>query len=38
VDELAAEVACAHLGEDKDDCVFNVLTTGDLDMTMLDAY
>jgi hypothetical protein len=38
VDELAAEKACAHWGEGKDDCVFDVLTTGDLEMAMVGAY
>jgi cysteine-rich repeat protein len=38
VDELAAEKACAEWGEGKDDCVFDVLTTGDLDMAMAGSY
>jgi hypothetical protein len=38
VDELAAEKACAHWGEGKDDCVFDVLTTGDLEMAVVGAY
>jgi hypothetical protein len=39
VDELAAEEACAHWGEQgKDDCVFDVLTTGDLEMAVVGAY
>jgi hypothetical protein len=38
VDELAAEKACGHWGEGKDDCVFDVLTTGDLEMAMVGAY
>jgi hypothetical protein len=38
VDELAAEKACEHWGEGKDDCVFDVLTTGDLDMAVVGAY
>jgi hypothetical protein len=38
VDESAAEKACAHWGEGKDDCVFDVLTTGDLEMAMAGAY
>jgi hypothetical protein len=39
IDELAAEKACAHWGEQgKDDCVFDVLTTGDLEMAMVGAY
>jgi hypothetical protein len=38
VDELAAEKACEHWGEGKDDCVFDVLTTGDLEMAMVGAY
>jgi hypothetical protein len=38
VDELAAERACAHWGEGKDDCVFDVLATGDLEMAVVGAY
>jgi hypothetical protein len=38
VAELAAEKACAHWGEGKDDCVFDVLTTGDLEMATVGAY
>jgi hypothetical protein len=38
VDELTAEKACEHWGEGKDDCVFDVLTTGDLDMAVVGAY
>jgi hypothetical protein len=38
VDELAAEKACVHWGEGKDDCVFDVLMTGDLEMAMVSAY
>ena len=39
VDELAAEKACEHWGEEgKDDCVFDVLTTGDLEMAMVGNY
>ncbi len=39
VDEAAAEKACAHWGkEGKDDCVFDVLTTGDLEMAVVGAY
>jgi hypothetical protein len=38
VDELAAEKACAHWGEGKDDCVFDVLMTGDLEMAVVGAY
>jgi hypothetical protein len=38
VDELVAEKACDHWGEGKDDCVFDVLTTGDLEMAMVGAY
>jgi hypothetical protein len=33
VDELAAEKACEHWGEGKDDCVLDFLTTGDLEFT-----
>jgi hypothetical protein len=36
--ELAAEEACAHWGEGKDDCMFDVLTTGDLEMAVVGAY
>jgi hypothetical protein len=38
VDQLAAEKACEHWGEGKDDCVFDVLTTGDLEMAVVGAY
>jgi hypothetical protein len=38
VDELAAEKACEHWGEGKDDCVVDVLTTGDLEMAMVGTY
>jgi cysteine-rich repeat protein len=39
VDELAAEKACAHWGEgNKDACVYDVLTTGDLEMAVVGAY
>jgi hypothetical protein len=38
VDELAAEKACEHWGEGKDDCVFDVLTTGDLGIAMVGTY
>jgi hypothetical protein len=38
VDELAAEKACEHWGEGKDDCVFDVLTTGDLEMAVAGTY
>jgi hypothetical protein len=38
VDQLAAEKACEHWGEGKDDCVFDVLTTGDLEMAVMGAY
>jgi hypothetical protein len=37
-DELAAEKACEHWGEGKDDCVFDVLTTGDLEMAVGGTY
>jgi cysteine-rich repeat protein len=36
--ELAAEKACEHWGEGKDDCVFDVLATGDLEMAVGGAY
>jgi hypothetical protein len=38
VDELAAEKACEQFGEGKDDCIFDVLATGDLGMAMVGAY
>jgi hypothetical protein len=38
VSQLAAEKACEHWGEGKDDCVFDVLTTGDLEMAVEGAY
>jgi hypothetical protein len=38
IDELTAEKACEHWGEGKDDCVFDVLTTGDLEMAIVGAY
>jgi hypothetical protein len=39
VEELAAaKKACEHWGEGKDDCVFDVLATGDLEMAMVGAY
>jgi hypothetical protein len=37
-EELAAEKACAHWGEGKDDCVFDILATGDLDMANAGSY
>jgi hypothetical protein len=37
-DQLAAEEACAHWGEYKDDCVFDVLATGDVGMAQAGAY
>jgi hypothetical protein len=37
-DELAAEKACEHWGDGKDDCVFDVLVTGDLEMAIVGAY
>ncbi len=37
-DVLAAEKACAHWGKGKEDCVFDVLTTGDLEMAVVGAY
>jgi hypothetical protein len=36
--EVAAEKACEHWGEGKDDCVFDVLATGDLEMAVGGAY
>jgi hypothetical protein len=39
VDALVVEKACAHWGEGKDDCVFDVLTTDDLEiMAVVGAY
>jgi cysteine-rich repeat protein len=38
VDERAAKKACAHWSEGKDDCIFDVLTTGDLEMAVVGAY
>jgi hypothetical protein len=38
VDEAAAEKACEHWGAGKDDCVFDVLTTSDLEMAIVGAY
>jgi hypothetical protein len=37
-EQLAAEKACEHWGEGKDDCVFDVLATGDIDMAVAGAY
>jgi hypothetical protein len=37
-EELAAEQACAHWGVGKDDCIFDVMATGDLEMAMVGAY
>ena len=34
-EQLAAEKACEHWGEGKDDCVFDVLATGDLGMAVV---
>jgi cysteine-rich repeat protein len=36
--EVAAAKACAHWGAGKDDCVFDVLTTGDLEMAEMNEY
>jgi hypothetical protein len=36
--QLAAEKACAHWGQGKDDCIFDVLTTGDLEMAVAGEY
>jgi hypothetical protein len=38
IDEVAAERACDHWGEGKDNCVFDVLTTGDLEMAVVGTY
>jgi hypothetical protein len=38
VDELAAEKACEHWGDGKDDCVFDVLATSDLEMATVGTY
>jgi hypothetical protein len=37
-EQLAAEKACEHWGEGKDDCVFDVLSTGDLEMAEASVY
>jgi len=37
-DQLAAEEACAHWGAGKDDCIFDVLATGDLEMADAGTY
>jgi hypothetical protein len=37
-EELAAEKACAHWGEGKDDCVFDVMATGDLEIAIAGTY
>lgn len=34
----AAEAACSHRVEDKEDCVFDVMATGDLDMALAGAF
>jgi hypothetical protein len=38
VDQATAEKACEHWGKGKDDCVFDVLSTGDIDMAMAGDY
>lgn len=38
VDELATGKACANWGEGKADYVFDVLTTGDLEMAAVGAF
>jgi hypothetical protein len=38
IEVLAAEEACAHWGEGKDDCIFDVLATGDLEMAAAGVY
>jgi hypothetical protein len=38
ITQLAAEKACAHWGQGKDDCVFDVLATGDLEMAEAGEY
>jgi hypothetical protein len=38
VSELDAEKACAHWGEDKGSCIYDVLATGDLEMAEVGAY
>jgi hypothetical protein len=37
-EELAAENACAHWGDGKDDCVFDVLATGDFELAQAGSY
>jgi hypothetical protein len=34
----AAEVACAHLGEGKDICIYDVLATGELELAQAGSY
>ena len=37
--EAEAEKACEHLPvEDRDACVYDVITTGDIEMARLDAF
>jgi hypothetical protein len=38
VSQFTAEKACEHWGAGKDDCVFDVLSTGDLDMALDGEY
>jgi hypothetical protein len=38
VSQRNAEKACEHWGDAKDDCIFDVLTTGDLEMAMEGPY
>jgi hypothetical protein len=38
VDELAAAKACAHWGNGMDECVSDVLATGDLEMAVVNDY
>jgi hypothetical protein len=38
INELAAEKACEYWGDGKNDCVFDVLTTGDIEMAVVGAY
>jgi hypothetical protein len=38
LDQLAAEKACAHWGKGMDECIFDVLATGDLEMAEAGEY
>lgn len=36
--EKAAEEACAHWGENKDSCVYDVMATGDIDLAQASVF